>query len=135
MFQGWLNTVSLSGNSSRKSPSTTATTKKDQNDAITKEHLRKRALILALLKREIEKFSAWRNPNRVASSSLPGEDSIAALSSQITMTEKSWRECTRVAWKLSPRLCINLAVRSVHPKLLLSKLLRGYNPMAGSLNP
>ena len=83
------------------------------SDTITKEHLKKRGLILPLLKREIERLAAWRNPKGDASSNVPGEESISSLSSQFTLSEKMWRECARIAWKLCPRLCLNLAERCV----------------------
>ena len=87
------------------------TAKRDLNDAITREHLKKRALILPLVKREIERLSAWRNPKDISDLRVPGEESIAAIGSQLTFTEKTWRECVRVAWRLCPRLSINLAAR------------------------
>ena len=109
--QGWLNTVPLSSNVLRKSPSMQNVAKRDLGDAITREHLKKRTLILPLVKREIERLSAWRNPKDVSELRVPGEESIAAIGSQLTLTEKTWRECVRVAWRLCPRLSIHLASR------------------------
>ena len=108
-----MNTVPLSSNVSRKSPNAPLSARKDLGDAITREHLKKRGLILPLVKREIERLSAWRNPKGVAELRVAGEESIAAIGSQITMTEKMWRECIRLAWRLCPRLSVNLAARFV----------------------
>eukprot|EP00794_Sanderia_malayensis_P007730 gene7730-8569_t len=123
-LEGWLNTVSLSGSSSRKSRLAITSAKKEQSDAVTKEHIKKRVLILALLKREIEKLSAWRNPTGDPTNNVPGEESITALNSQLTMTEKSWRECARVAWKLCPRLCINIGERFRENNLVVKEVKR-----------
>ena len=96
---------------SRKSHNIHTAAKHDLNNALTREHLKKRALILPLVKREIERLSAWRNPKDLSELRVPGEDSIAAIGNQFTLTEKIWRECVRMAWKLCPRLSINLAAR------------------------
>lgn len=109
-----MNTVPFASNVSRKSANAPLSTKKDLGDSITREHLKKRGLILPLVKREIERLSAWRNPKGVSELRVPGEESIAAIGNQITMTEKMWRECIRLAWRLCPRLSVNLAARFVY---------------------
>ena len=101
----------LSSGASRKSPNLYANSKLDLKNAIAREHLKKRALILPLVKREIERLSAWRNPKDIADLRVPGEDSVATIGSQFTVTEKMWKECVRMAWRLCPRLSIHLAAR------------------------
>ena len=88
--------------------------RREGDDAITKNHLKKRSLILALVKREVERLSAWRNPRNLAELHVPGEESISAWASQMTMTEKMWRESVRTAWSLCPRLAVHLASRLVN---------------------
>ena len=101
----------LPSGASRKSPNLYTNSKQDLKNAIAREHLKKRALILPLVKREIERLSAWRNPKDIADLRVPGEDSVATIGSQFTVTEKMWKECVRMAWRLCPRLSIHLAAR------------------------
>ena len=109
----------LSSSASRKSPNIPSSIKRDAGDAITREHMKKRALILPLVKREIERLSAWRNPKGIAALRVRGEESIAAIGNQLVPTEKMWRESVRLAWKLCPRLCVNLASRLVMLLILI----------------
>ena len=44
--------------------------------AITKELMRKRMLILAVLRREIERLSIWRNPKNLLELRISGEDIV-----------------------------------------------------------
>ena len=75
------------------------------NDAISKTLLKKRVLILAVLRREIERLSTWHNPNN-----LPGH---AVAEETRVRSEKVSRESLRVAWACCPRVAVQLAIRWV----------------------
>ena len=77
-----------------------------------KDYIKKRNLILSLLANEIECLGSWHNPLSLPDLNIPGEETIAAWRNQ-TITDKQWREMTRLAWDISPALTVFLPERWV----------------------
>ena len=79
--------------------------------AITRELKKKRILILAVLRREIDRLSIWRNPKNLPELRVPGEDIVQAWISTMPMNDKLWRECIRTAWVVCPKVAVHIALR------------------------
>ena len=70
-------TASGAGGVSKKSfPRSGSQGEGGTSGAITKELMRKRVLILAVLRREIERLSIWRNPKNLTELRITGEDIV-----------------------------------------------------------
>lgn len=116
---GYINPVPLSSNVSSISKRSSvfrgsqSTKNKDNSlcvDYFVKDYVRKRNLILGLLAAEIEFLITWHNPLSLPEIQIPGEEIIAAHRNQF-VSEKTWKEMTRLAWEISPTLAIYLPSR------------------------
>ncbi|KAM7298749.1 phosphatidylinositol 4-kinase alpha-like [Ixodes scapularis] len=129
---GWQQLAFNKGSSETSSVSklTSTTASKDFRDspvipdtAYTKEYLRKRSLILALLSVEVEFLITWYNPMATLDKAIPGEEIISAWRCQ-HITERGWMEMARVAWSLSPSLAVYLPSRFRSSDTLRSEVIR-----------
>lgn len=59
---------------------------------------------------EIEFLVVWHNPTFRSELQIPGEGNIASWKAK-TVTEKQWRDYTRLAWDISPVLAVYLPNR------------------------
>lgn len=75
-----------------------------------KDYIHKRNLILTLVGSAIEVFLTWHNPLEQLELRVPGEDTITAWRNQV-ISEKQWRDITRLAWDISPTLAVFLPSR------------------------
>ncbi|XP_050307106.1 phosphatidylinositol 4-kinase alpha isoform X2 [Anthonomus grandis grandis] len=108
---GWINTVPLSTSTATLSKRSAKSTRKvPMADNFVKCYLKKRNLILELLAVEIEFLVVWHNPTSRPELIVPGEENIASWRAK-TITEKQWREYTRLAWDISPVLAVHLPAR------------------------
>lgn len=114
-LQGWLNLRaphgSIAGGSKKSYPRPGS--QREGSGMITKELMKKRIIILALLRREIERLSIWRNPKNMPELRVAGEDIVQGWASQVPMTDKSWKECIRTTWNVCPHVAIHVALRLV----------------------
>ncbi|XP_047123411.1 phosphatidylinositol 4-kinase alpha isoform X2 [Hydra vulgaris] len=130
--QSWLNlqgrTSSLSTNIAKK---TYYTSRTKESGVLTKELLKKRILILAALRREIERLLVWRNPKNVPELRVPNEDTVHLWASQISLTDKVWKECIRTIWKCCPQVAVYIALRFMEVSVVLKEvnLLVQANPL------
>ena len=81
-IQGWLNLhkASMGGGVSKKSYPRSGS-QREGSGAVTKELMKKRILILAVLRREIERLSIWRNPKNLTELRIHGEDIVQVINS------------------------------------------------------
>lgn len=113
---GWINTVPLGSNMStisKRSSGVKGSQKRENSiamDAYVKDYVKKRNLILGLLAIDIEFMITWHNPNGIAEHHIAGEETISAWRNQ-PVTERSWKEITRLAWNVSPVLAVYLPTR------------------------
>ncbi|KAH7932980.1 hypothetical protein HPB49_006149 [Dermacentor silvarum] len=91
--------------------------------AYSKEYLRKRSLILALLSVEIEFLITWYNPLSLPDRVVPGEEIISAWRSQ-HITERGWVDMAQCAWNLSPMLAVYLPSRFRSSEALRNEVTR-----------
>ena len=110
--QSWLNlhNSSVRGTPSQKSYPRSASIREGQG-SITKDLIRKRIILLAVLRREIERLSIWRNPKMLPELRVPGEDLVRGWATQQPMTDKTWKDCIRVVWKESPHAAVHITLR------------------------
>ncbi|KAK3731385.1 hypothetical protein QZH41_020342 [Actinostola sp. cb2023] len=129
----WMNTMPLASNlSSRRSISGSENKDTSGNQNAFKDYLKRRNLILALARREVERLSTWYNSKAKTDLAFEGEDSLANWSNQTAFTERSWRELVRLAWQISPDIAVYLPSRFKEVTSLpreVSRLVR-MNPTA-----
>lgn len=115
VLKGWLNLQHRHGSfggTSKKSYQRSST-RNEGIAAITNELMKKRLLLLAVLRREIERLSIWRNPKNATELRIPGEDIVQGWASQMPMVDKTWKECIRTAWRVCPYLAVHVALKLV----------------------
>jgi len=81
-------------------------------------------------------LSTWQNPANLSELNVPGEEMVASWKSK-TVPDKSLRENTRLAWEISPALCVFLPVRLKNTDCIIKevcRMVRG-NPMVVSHIP
>lgn len=112
----WMNTIPLSSSlSSRRSATGTSTDKEATGSQhILKDYLKRRNLILALIRREIERLSTWHNPMARPELNFTGVESLVNWANQTVFTERIWRDLVRLAWHISPDIAVFLPARYVH---------------------
>jgi len=122
---GWLNLhkASMGGGVSKKSYPRSGS-QREGSGAVTKELMRKRILILAVLRREIERLSIWRNPKNLTELRIPGEDIVQGWLTQMPMSEKTWKECIRTAWSVCPHAAVHITLRFREVAILWRELTR-----------
>lgn len=124
--QGWLNLRaphgSIAGGSKKSYPRPGS--QREGSGMITKELMKKRIIILALLRREIERLSIWRNPKNMPELRVAGEDIVQGWASQVPMTDKSWKECIRTTWNVCPHVAIHVALRFREVLILWKEVTR-----------
>lgn len=132
---GWINTVPLSTSTNTLSKRS-ARSKRQEVDVFVKDYLKKRNLILELLAVEIESLVIWHNPGSRTELQVTGEDNISAWRSK-AVTEKTWRDYTRLAWEISPSLAVFLPVRLKNSESIIREITRQVrsNPTAVSHIP
>ncbi|KAK7873127.1 hypothetical protein R5R35_006354 [Gryllus longicercus] len=130
---GWINTVPLSSSTNTLSKRSTRSKRIANADVFVKDYIKKRNLILELLAVEIEFLLIWHNPMGRPELQVPGEDNIAAWRSK-TITERMWRDNTRLAWEISPTLAVFLPVRLKNSEVIIREVSRQIrlNPIAVS---
>lgn len=151
---GWINTVPLSASSNTIGKRSNRSKRVISANVIVKDYIKKRNLILELLAVEIEmllvrvtftqilylneycyifhiivlflltqkKKQVWRNPGGRQDMTLPGESSIAEWRAK-TMNDR-WRDCTRLAWDISPALAVFLPVRLKNSDTIIQEVRR-----------
>ena len=98
--------------SSRRSATGTSVGKETaSNQHAYKDYMKRRNLVLALIKREIDRLATWHNPLARPEQSFPGEESLVNWSSQTVFTERNWRDLVRLAWRISPDIAVYLPAR------------------------
>ena len=88
-----------------------------------KDYLKRRNLILALIKREIDRLATWHNPLARSERNFPGEESLVNWANQTVLTERNWRDLVRLAWRISPDIAVNLPDRYVDSPRAYSELI------------
>lgn len=85
---------------------------------------------------QIEFLSTWQNPAGLSELNVPGEEMVASWKSK-NVPDKSLRENTRLAWEISPTLCVFLPVRLKNSDCIVKEVCRlvRSNPMAVSHIP
>ena len=123
-----MNTLPISTSVQYSSRSSSASMSRDQRlntvDSLVKNLLRRRNLIMALVKREIEFLSTWHNTAADVNLVFPGEEQLTKWSAQTTFTEKAWRDHVKLAWNISPSLAFHLCARFVYIFLLMPCIQR-----------
>ena len=111
-----MNTIPLTSSlSSRRSATGTSTGKETTGGQhILKDYLKRRNLILALIRREIERLSTWHNPMARPELSFTGLESLVNWANQTVFTERIWRDLVRLAWHISPDIAVYLPARYVY---------------------
>ena len=116
-FKGnrWMNTIPLSSNLSSRRSATGASVDKEgtANQHVLKDYLKRRNLILALVRREIERLSTWHNPLAQLDLNFTGLELLVTWANQTVFTERSWRDLVRLAWHISPDIAVFLPARCV----------------------
>ncbi|CAH3130736.1 unnamed protein product [Porites lobata] len=109
----WMNTIPLSSNlSSRRSATGNSGGKEATgNQHVLKDYLKRRNLILALIRQEIDRLSTWHNPLARPELSFTGLESMVNWANQTVFTERIWRDLVRLAWHMSPDIAVFLPVR------------------------
>ncbi|CAD6207905.1 GSCOCG00003162001-RA-CDS [Cotesia congregata] len=118
----WINTVPLSSSSTALGKRSNRSKRILHGNVIVKDYIKKRNLILELLAVEIELLVVWHNPGGRAELSIPGEASIAEWRAK-SMNER-WRDCTRLAWDISPVLAVFLPVRLKNSDTIIKEVCR-----------
>lgn len=110
-----MNTIPLSSSlSSRRSATGTSTGKEATGGQhVLKDYLKRRNLILALIRREIERLSTWHNPMARPELNFTGLESLVNWANQTVFTERIWRDLVRLAWHISPAMAVFLPARCV----------------------
>ncbi|KAI1292021.1 Phosphatidylinositol 4-kinase alpha [Halotydeus destructor] len=127
---GWMNTVPLSSGmstiSKRSSGVKSSQTKRETSiavDSYVKDYTKRRNLILGLLAVDIEFLITWHNPNNLMENHVPGEETISAWRSQ-QLTDRAWKDNTRLAWNISPTLAIYLPTRFKNSESVVNEVSR-----------
>ncbi|KAK2556707.1 Phosphatidylinositol 4-kinase alpha [Acropora cervicornis] len=109
----WMNTIPLSSNLSSRRSATGASVDKEgtANQHVLKDYLKRRNLILALVRREIERLSTWHNPLAQLDLNFTGLELLVTWANQTVFTERSWRDLVRLAWHISPDIAVFLPAR------------------------
>jgi len=68
-------------------------------------------------------LSTWQNPANLSELNVPGEEMVASWKSK-TVPDKSLRENTRLAWEISPALCVFLPVRLKNADCIVKEVCR-----------
>ena len=116
-----MNTIPLSSNLSSRHSATGNSAGKEAtaNQHVLKDYLKRRNLILALIRREIERLSTWHNPMARPELNFTGLESLVNWANQTVFTERIWRDLARLAWHISPDIAVFLPARYVpNPKPL-----------------
>ena len=110
-----MNTIPLSSNLSSRRSATGASVDKEgtANQHVLKDYLKRRNLILALVRREIERLSTWHNPLAQLDLNFTGLELLVTWANQTVFTERSWRDLVRLAWHISPDIAVFLPARCV----------------------
>ena len=95
--------------------------------SLVKNLLRRRNLILALVKRQIEYLSTWHNTTADVNFKFPGEEQLTKWSTQAEFTERVWRDLVRLAWHISPHLAFHLCARLVTTLYQVPRLIYTFN--------
>lgn len=85
---------------------------------------------------QIEFLSTWQNPAGLTELNVPGEEMVASWKSK-NVPDKSLRENTRLAWEISPALCVFLPERLKNVDCIVKEVCRMVraNPMVVSHIP
>ncbi|GJQ75443.1 hypothetical protein Trydic_g23610 [Trypoxylus dichotomus] len=118
---GWINTVPLSNSTATLSKRSTKSKRVQMADNFVKCYIKKRNLILELLAVEIDFLIVWHNPSSRPEYIVPGEDNLAAWRAK-AISEKQWRDYTRLAWDISPVLAIYLPERLKAHDAIISEI-------------
>ncbi|XP_011502431.1 PREDICTED: phosphatidylinositol 4-kinase alpha-like [Ceratosolen solmsi marchali] len=105
----WINTIPHSISSNNISKRSNRSKRFDIKNICVKDYIRKRNIILELLVVEIELLLVWANPGGQQDFTVSGEQIIAKWRAE--SKNGSYRECTRLAWEISPILAVFLPVR------------------------
>jgi len=136
---GWLNLQRHQGSigSTSKKSYTRSVNRQQGIATVTNELMKKRILLLAVLRREIERLSIWRNPKNMQELRVTGEDIVQGWASQMPMTDKTWKECIRTAWNVCPHVAVHVALRFCEVEILQKDVTRHVqsNPLAVSDEP
>ena len=108
-----MNTIPLSSNLSSRRSATGHSGGKEAtgNQHVLKDYLKRRNLILALIRHEIDRLSTWHNPLARPELSFTGLESMVNWANQTVFTERIWRDLVRLAWHMSPDIAVFLPVR------------------------
>ena len=109
----WMNTIPLSSSlSSRRSATGTSGGKEATGSQdLLKDYLKRRNLILALIRHEIERLSTWHNPLARPELNFTGLESMLNWANQTVFTERIWRDLVRLAWHISSDIAVFLPAR------------------------
>nr|XP_058953334.1 phosphatidylinositol 4-kinase alpha-like [Pocillopora verrucosa] len=125
----WMNTIPLSSSLSSRRSATEGSTGKEATGGqhVLKDYLKRRNLILALIRREIERLSTWHNSMARPELNFTGMESLVNWANQTVFTERIWRDLVRLAWHISPDIAVFLPARfkevsAVHKEV--SRLVR-----------
>ncbi|XP_034943088.1 phosphatidylinositol 4-kinase alpha [Chelonus insularis] len=119
---GWINTVPLSTSSNALGKRSNRSKRILHSNVLVKNYIKKRNLILELLAVEIELLLVWHNPGGRSDLNMPTEASIAEWRAK-AMNER-WRDCTRLAWDISPVLAVFLPVRLKNSDTIIKEVCR-----------
>ncbi|KFD55632.1 hypothetical protein M514_03380 [Trichuris suis] len=93
-----------------------------------KEFLRKRNLLLLLVGNEIERLTAWYNPQALPERVIPGEESVEQWRQKtfpdLVTENKVLRENVRVSWEICPDIAVYFPVRFKNADVIKSELSR-----------
>ncbi|KXJ14735.1 Phosphatidylinositol 4-kinase alpha [Exaiptasia diaphana] len=106
-----MNTMPLASNLSSRRSTGGSESKDPSQQSAFKDYLKRRNLILALVRREVERLSSWYNSTLKTDLGFEGEDSLVNWSNQTAFTERSWRELVRLAWQINPDIAVFLPAR------------------------
>nr|XP_022907836.1 phosphatidylinositol 4-kinase alpha [Onthophagus taurus] len=133
---GWINTVPSSASTATLSKRSTKSKRVQMADNFVRCYIKKRNFILELLAVEIDFLIVWHNPSSRPEYIIPGEENLAAWRAK-TITDKQWKDYTRLAWDISPILAVYLPDRLKAHDALISEVkhLVQQNPMSVSHIP
>lgn len=104
-------TVAASTSSKKSYPRSGS--QRESSGIVTKDLVKKRVIILAVLRREIERLSIWRNPKMLPDLRVYGEDIVQGWGTQQPMTDRLWKDCIRVVWCICPHAAVHITLRYV----------------------
>ena len=89
------------------------------SNSFAERELPKRAqLLLLLIGHELDRIVAWHNPQNTLKIPLFNEAAKFTSASASGFLRAQWTQCIRTAWKISPRLAMQLGVRFPFKKVL-----------------